>query len=545
MKTPQTIFAALITSTLTVHAATLPASEDTSSAAGKLTLTANKATTLPVNGSRRAFIFFDLGDLPEGAQLRYARLRFYLPSIVRVGSGLTLHRVTGQWAEASGSAEPAFDASSLATFPAASLGAKRFVSVDVTATVQGWLTAPASNEGFAVAANAGTSAALIANVALGSKEGSGSGYPAELDVELVSTEVVSGAIGTDQLATGAVQTANIATGAVGSGQLAQNLTLAGTTSGTFSGDGSNLSVLNVAAVGTASVTANFMPWVSVGNPGNVADGTTLGTVLQPFKMGKYEVTNAQYAAFLNAVAENDDNELFSLAMGTDPRGGISRAGVAGSYSYSTRKAMADKPVNFVTWYDCIRFANWMHNRMPSGAQGPATTEDGAYTITGNGPAWTVGARNAVARVWLPNQNEWYKAAYYDPARNNGAGGYWLYPMQADTPPSVADGSADAIGALRFLSLNIANINFVADWNGMNGNVTTVGSGGPGSMSAYGAADMGGNVWEWLETVLGPNSRDIRGSCFNNSANFMRSTDDGPGPPGIEFDGIGFRVAATQ
>ena len=55
-------------------------------------------------------------------------------------------------------------------------------------------------------------------------------------------------------------------------------------------------------------------WVTVGDPGNVADTTVMtcchaatgtsgyGSVSDTYRISKYEVTNAQYAEFLNAVA---------------------------------------------------------------------------------------------------------------------------------------------------------------------------------------------------------------------------------------------------
>lgn len=43
--------------------------------------------------------------------------------------------------------------------------------------------------------------------------------------------------------------------------------------------------------------------------------------------------------------------------------------------------------------------------------------------------------------------------------------------------------------------NVANYGNGADWNGLVGNVTTVGSAGPLSYSFYGTADQAGNVFE--------------------------------------------------
>ena len=33
-------------------------------------------------------------------------------------------------------------------------------------------------------------------------------------------------------------------------------------------------------------------------------------------------------------------------------------------------------------------------------------------------------KNRNALYWIPTESEWYKAAYYDPSLNGGAGGYW-------------------------------------------------------------------------------------------------------------------------
>ncbi len=50
------------------------------------------------------------------------------------------------------------------------------------------------------------------------------------------------------------------------------------------------------------------------------------------------------------------------------------------------------PVNFVDFYDSLRFANWLHNGQPTGAQNNTTTEGGSYTITAAGIA-----TNSIAR----------------------------------------------------------------------------------------------------------------------------------------------------
>jgi hypothetical protein len=56
---------------------------------------------------------------------------------------------------------------------------------------------------------------------------------------------------------------------------------------------------------TSTASAVTIDWVTVGNPGNAADDTGYGAVAGTYQIGKYEVTNAQYAEFLNAKAASD------------------------------------------------------------------------------------------------------------------------------------------------------------------------------------------------------------------------------------------------
>ncbi|MEO1837441.1 MAG: formylglycine-generating enzyme family protein [Akkermansiaceae bacterium] len=259
------------------------------------------------------------------------------------------------------------------------------------------------------------------------------------------------------------------------------------------------------------------------------------------------MTNAQYAQFLNAVAVTDTNSLYHPSMGSNARGGITRSGASGSYSYVVKAFMGDKPVNYVSWYDALRFCNWLHNGRPTGEQDSATTEGGAYTLTGatsvaagDDPTHGANGRNVGARFWLPGENEWYKAAYYQPSGQGGdADSYWLYPTRSNAAPTVA--TADLDGNINNDTANIANYDRGADWNGQDGNVTTVGSGGPGSASFYGAFDMGGNVWEWNEqTIRG--DRGLRGGSWRFNSNVLQSSNRSFDVPSFELNFIGFRVA---
>ena len=103
-------------------------------------------------------------------------------------------------------------------------------------------------------------------------------------------------------------------------------------------------------------------------------------------------------------------------------------------------------------------------------QGAGSTESGAYTLSGNTGIIT---KNVSATVWLPSEDEWCKAAYYDPTPGASTNNYWLYPTQSDAIPTV--GAANVIGDISPSGANIANYLPGAHWNGQNGNVTTVGS----------------------------------------------------------------------
>jgi formylglycine-generating enzyme len=297
--------------------------------------------------------------------------------------------------------------------------------------------------------------------------------------------------------------------------------------------------------------APFIEMVTVGNAGNMVDPEdgdqvnggvqNFGAVPYEFQIGKYEVTNAQYVPFLNAVAATDTYALYNANMESNALGGITRFGSSGSFIYAAKTAMADKPVNHVSWFDAARFCNWLHNGRPTGAQDVNTTEAGAYLL--NGANIGVGfTREAGAKFWIPSEDEWYKAAYHQPAGEGGdADDYWLYPTRSNDIPTEA--TVNGIGEITNDNGNLANYNYGADWNTQDGNVTAVGSGGSGSASYYGAFDMGGNVWEWNEAVISGSFRGLRGNSWVYHEGTLRSSFRLDPTPFTESSDIGFRVAS--
>ena len=198
-----------------------------------------------------------------------------------------------------------------------------------------------------------------------------------------------------------------------------------------------IALLSMTLSGVDASAASF-DWVTVGDPGNAC--TTLvdagsqttycaGGVAYSYQISKYETTNAQYAEFLNAVAASDPNSLYSGNMNSSAQGGIVRSGLAGSFSYATKPGFEDKPVDYVTFYDALRFANWVQNGQPTGAQGAGTTETGAYAITAQGIANNSITRDGAATIFLTNDDEWVKAAYYDAVSQS----FNLFPASTSVP----------------------------------------------------------------------------------------------------------------
>ncbi len=270
-------------------------------------------------------------------------------------------------------------------------------------------------------------------------------------------------------------------------------------------------------------------WATVGNPGNADDthGAGYGSVAYTYRISKTEVTNAQYTVFLNAVATADPNGLYNPDMWLNTFGSkIQRSGTSGSYTYSVATERANRPVNFVSYLDAMRFTNWLENGQPTGAQGPGTTEDGVYAISDG----LSEVRNSSATYFLPSEDEWYKAAYYDPV----AGVYYDYPTGTDSLPSndlfISDPGNNA--NFRQGSYTIGS----PYW------MTEVGSFG-NSESPYGTFDQGGNVWEWNETLVSSSRRGVRGGGWFLYSSSLRAVNRSNDFPTEEDNNIGFRVAS--
>jgi len=299
------------------------------------------------------------------------------------------------------------------------------------------------------------------------------------------------------------------------------------------------------AVALAAASASAGPvtfdWATVGNAGNAADTTGFGAVSYNYAISKTEVTNAQYTEFLNAVDPTGANglALFNANM-ADNFGGIENTGAVDGARYIAQAGREQNPVTFVSFFDAMRFTNWLHN-----GQGAGDTEAGAYTI-GSG---VNEVRSASARFWIPSEDEWYKAAYHD-ATAGTAGVYFDYATGSDNVP-VSNQPGDNPAAVNYFN-NDDLANGFNDGYAVSGSTSFLLTTNPftdvgaytAAASPYGTFDQNGNVWEWNEAVIRSSVRGLRGGSWGDSSDILRADFrfDIRIPTG-EFISVGFRVAS--
>jgi len=276
----------------------------------------------------------------------------------------------------------------------------------------------------------------------------------------------------------------------------------------------------------------------IGYPGAAADPTTgLGNVPYHYRIARTEVTNAEYIEFLNAIDPDGLNvrATYDSLMGSDTRGGITfNSGAASGSKYTSRIARLNKPVSFLTWWSAARYVNWLEHDRPAGGGG---TETGAYDLHLSFPTRAPGVRWA-----LPTEDEWYKAAYFDPVGLGADGGgsplHWLYPTRSDVAPgfSLCTSFGDVTNPG---PAPVARATYMGScsWGGVSNHSSV---GGAATPSWFGTLDQGGNVWEWLEDA--PAGGDLRGGGFVSILETLASDISIPFPPLEPRHKIGIRLA---
>ncbi len=190
-------------------------------------------------------------------------------------------------------------------------------------------------------------------------------------------------------------------------------------------------------------------FVTIGAPGNAGYGLPSppgylniqgrGRVDYEYRIGKYEVTTAQWMEFVNTYNVLGGSWTFfadPVFWGAVPDPAYSGPGI----KYKLNPALPNAPmvpVIGISWRETAQFCNWLHNDKASGTW---AIENGAYdastfTTNANGTFNDQLTHHPSAKYWIPTFDEWTKAAHYDPDRYGpGKGGYWLYPHRSDEPP---------------------------------------------------------------------------------------------------------------
>ena len=277
----------------------------------------------------------------------------------------------------------------------------------------------------------------------------------------------------------------------------------------------------------------------------------VGAVGYAYEIGRLEVTVRQYVDFLNTVDPlgNNRHDLYVSSMSTSawPKYGPIRRDsgqdVAAGAHYAVAYAeWADKPIGFADFPRAASFANALTNgdvlsRTTSTAGGfrvttyrvrlSKTVDTGMYDLRGTRDEPPTRARSTGFVV--PSQDEWIKAAYYDP-KGGGTYSYWTFPTGPFKAPQASqlndEGNVVNAGTqpLSTFSPRGSTEGSYPTWcptqagddcetvnpfgldeqeyqSKYRANLSSVGQ--TRTMSPWGTLDQGGNVVEWTDTVAPP------------------------------------------
>jgi len=222
-------------------------------------------------------------------------------------------------------------------------------------------------------------------------------------------------------------------------------------------------------------------WGTIGDAGNPPyfrdsnDDGYVGSVGYSYRMSRTELTWSQYAEFVQAYRPywNSNPNTFALTGGI-----LSTSDGGQTYQVAPGwEHVAAEP----GWAFAAMYANWLQNDKGSNADafthGAYDTSDWVWDSSHPGRVLSgTFERSPGAEYWIPNDDEWIKAAYYDPNRyGDDQPGYWLNPAQSDDwiPASQTSSAMNNYPPLPVGSF-------------------------PDTQSPWGLLDLSGGVEEWVE-----------------------------------------------
>ncbi|MFO0831951.1 MAG: SUMF1/EgtB/PvdO family nonheme iron enzyme [Phycisphaerales bacterium] len=296
---------------------------------------------------------------------------------------------------------------------------------------------------------------------------------------------------------------------------------------------SGIDFVTVGAVGNA-------PWPGNGAPDDRAIGR--GGVNYEYRIGKFEVTSAQWAEFYSAARGRSD-PIPWVQMPSVWGGSVDGTWHGPGTRYRVNPGDEMRAAGGITWRTAAIYCNWLCNGKSSDF---SAFMSGAYDVSTFGVTngvWTdQPARTPGAAYFIPSLDEWIKSVHYDPNKVNPdgtTGGWWTRPNGTDT--NLVYGPPPAFGGN---GTGMANAGFTLPNSGAYfiplGSYPTV-------QTPWGLLDAAGTTTEWTEEILevdgGSRYRIFDGSYWESAGGLDRVQYQGGEEPGVPTVNAGFRIAA--